>query len=516
MGSSSGTQRELMTGRGVQSDSTTHLLRQLRLPSRYESLMAAVGSDVARLLVQPSEETLAVFRRAALHIGSRGRGLFLPVYADSGTGKTTLVSNLSGWIPGEYGPTTRLAGGEVSADRLRQAVAATVQEHHLPVNDNRVLVINVDDRESDPPSDKELSQIKSFVRETGEGSIGLGSRTLVVWPETSRDDATAMANAYVKRAGKSPVTIPAEVTGPARDTWSGLAMATLKLVNSVDHLDALGVDPNAYQPGAFSTVGDFLDEISSDFVDLLDRLLTSTRKPVRLVVVFASASGKAGVLSELSSGYRYGLVDADKLVAATPASVIGRWWAERMGLLVQTIVRLDARATYAGPSLSGPVVHRFGPDDAKAVFNQLGNTPKSPSEISTYFERSDFGRLLRGTAAAAAEIRGNPAADAAAAFSLLAENVGFASGQDKKLNRAFGDFLTQAQSDLGEVVVEKKADGIPLIPDVSLSTDDQVTCVEFHWRSGDYLVSANRSAIAQYILTKLKAYATELGWASQS
>lgn len=507
---------EHLAARGVQSDSTTHLLRQLKLPSRYESLVATVGSDVARLLVEPSEETLAVFRLAALHIGSRGRGLFLPVFADSGTGKTTLVSNLSGWIPDEYGPTTRLAGGEVSAERLRQAVSATVQEHRLPVNDKRVLVVNVDDRESDPPSDKELSQIKSFVRETGEGSNGFGSRTLIVWPETSRDNATSMAKAYVSRAGKSPVTIPAEVAGPARDTWPGLAMATLRLVNSVDHLDALGVDPNSYASAAFPTVGDFLDEISSDFVGLLDKLLTSTRKPVRVVVVFASASGKSGVLSELTSGYRYGLVDADKLVAATPASVIGKWWAQRMGLLVQTIVRLDARATFVGPSLSGPVVHRFGPDNAKDMFNQLGTSTKSPSEISTYFERSDFGRLLRGTAAATSEIRGNPAVDAAAAFSLLAESVGFTSGNDKKFNRAFGDFLAQAQSGLGEVVVEKKAEGIPLIPDVSLSKDDQVTCVEFHWRSGDYLVSANRSAIAQYILSKLKTYATELGWVSLS
>lgn len=498
--------------RGAQSESPTHLLRQLKLPSRYESLVAAVGSDVARLLVEPSDETLAIFRRAALHIGSRGRGLFLPVYAESGTGKTTLVSNLSGWIPGEYGPTARLAGGEVSAARLRQAVASIVQEHHLAANDKKVLVVNVDDRESDPPTDKELSQIKSFVREAGQGEAGLGARTLVVWPETSRVNAEAMSVAYVQRAGKSPVTIPAEVAGPARGTWAGLALATLKLVNSVDHLEALGVDPDAYDKDAFPTVGDFLDEISNDFVDLLDKLLASTRKPVRLVVVFASASGKAGVLSELSSGYRYGLVDADKLVAATPGSVIGKWWAARMGLLVQSIVRLDARVTFVGPSLSVPVVNRFGTDEAKAVFKNLGIAPKPPSEISTYFERSDLGRLLHGTSSATSEIRGNPAADAAVAFRQLAADVGFGSGQDKKLNRAFGDFLTQAQSSLGDVVVEKKADGIPLIPDVSLGTDEHVTCVEFHWRSGEYLVSANRSAIAQYILTKLKSYASELGW----
>ncbi len=290
---------------GVSRDSPTHLLRELRLPSRYESLVAAVGDEVAQLLVEPSEATLDVFRRAALHIRSRGRGLFLPVYADSGTGKTTLVSNLAGWVPDEYGPTARLAGGEVSADRLRQAVAATAQEHGLPFNDTRILVVNVDDRESDPPTDKELSQIKSFVRETGEGSEGLGSRTLVVWPETSPENAESMAQAYEQRAGRSPVDIPAKVGGPGRDTWPGLAVATLKLVNAVDHLDELGVNPSAYEPDEFPTVGDFLDRISTDFVGLLEKLLKSTRKPVRLVVAFAeqlSIPVDRGVSGNLRSG----------------------------------------------------------------------------------------------------------------------------------------------------------------------------------------------------------------------
>lgn len=508
-----------VSGKSVQdrtSEGTVHLLRQLKLPSRYESLVATVGSEIASLLVEPGEKTLKIFRQAALHINTARRGLFLPIFAESGTGKTTLVSNISGWLPNEYGPTTRLAGDEVSAERLRQAVAAIVQENHIPLNDKKVLVVNVDDRESDPPSDKELSQIKSFAREAGEGIKGLGSRTLIVWPETSRHNALSMAEQYGQRAGKSPVPIPAEVSGPAREAWPGLAEATLRLVNNVDSLSRLGVDPKSYDAQAFPTIGDFLDEVSGNFVALLDRLLTSTRKPIRLVVVFASRSGKPGVLSEFASGHRYGLVDAEKLLAATPASVIGRWWSDRRGLLVQTIVRLDARATFVSPSLIRSVIHRFGPEDARNVFESNGGSPKPPSEISTYFERSDLGRLLSGTVAATSESRGNPAADSAAAFDALTQGFGFTSGNDKKLNRAFGDFMTHTQSSLGEIAVEKKADGIPLIPDISLSGEDKVTCLEFHWRSGDYLVPANRSEIAQYVLRKLKSYATELGWIPSS
>lgn len=499
---------------GVKEEPSVHLLRQLLLPSRYESLRAVVGDEIASLLVAPSEETLDIFRQAALHIRSRRRGLFLPVYADSGTGKTTLVSNLANWLAEEYGPTTRLAGGEVSADRLRQAVAATVQEQGLPLNDNRILIINIDDRESDPPSDKELSQIKSFVRESGEEAAGVGARTLVVWPETSQEIAYDMAQAYVKRSGKSPVDIPARVEGPSRETWPGLAVATLKLVNSIERLDSIGVDPHKYDPAASSTIGEFLDEISSDFVELLDRLLKSTRKPLRLMVVFVSKSGKAGVLSELTSGYRYGLVDGDKLLAATPDSTIGKWWKQRRGLLVQTIVRLDARVAFVPPALSIPVVNRFGPQPLQETLKDLGLSQKAPSEIANYFERSDFGRLLRGTAASAAEGRGNPATDAVAAFALMAEAYGFTSGRDKRLNQAFGDFFESMKEPLGKVAVETRAEGIPLIPDVSLGTNEYVTCIEFHWRSSEYLTSAHRSEIAQYVLKKLKSYVIELGWTS--
>src|SRR5215218_7125003 len=106
-----------------------HLLEQLRLPSRYESLVSAVGEDVARLLVEPTLSTLEIFRTAALHVKAKQRGLFLPLFAPSGTGKTTLVSSLRTWVAREYGPTARLAGGEITAERLRQAAEALQQEH---------------------------------------------------------------------------------------------------------------------------------------------------------------------------------------------------------------------------------------------------------------------------------------------------------------------------------------------------------------------------------------------------
>lgn len=486
-----------------------HVLQQLRLPSRYESLVAAVGPDVAQLLVAPGEEVLEVFRQSALHIKARGRGLFLPLHARSGTGKTTLVTSIGSWLPKEFGPTARLAGGEISADRLRHVAEALSDEHGLRADEERVLVINVDDRESDPPSDKELSQVKSFVRENG-----VGARSIVVWPETSLTNAKAMSLTYEERAGRSPVPIPAQVSGPPLDSWQSIAIDTLKLVNGLESLEELGVDPRSYDPNADKTLGDFLDHIGTDFVSLLSKLLADTRKPIQVIIGFASESGKAGVLGELTSSSRYGFLDGDRLLSATPNSAIGKWWGRRRGLLVQTIVRLDARAVHLAPSLTIPIARRFGPDEAVAVLQTLGIPSRPPSDITNYFDRSDFGRLILDTGSATAEIRGNPAHDARAAFELLAEEFGFGSGNDKKLNRAVGDYLTSGKPELGEAVIEKKMPYMPLIPDLAIDADEIVTSIELHWRSGDFLTTGNRSEIAQYILRKLKAYAVESGWAS--
>ena len=66
----------------------------------------------------------------------------------------------------------------------------------------------------------------------------------------------------------------------------------------------------------------------------------------------------------------------------------------------------------------------------------------------------------------------------------------------------------------GEVKVETKIEAGRLIPDISLRSENYVTCMEFHWRSKNLLVSANRSEVARYILSKLRSYAKDVGWTS--
>jgi len=61
---------------------------------------------------------------------------------------------------------------------------------------------------------------------------------------------------------------------------------------------------------------------------------------------------------------------------------------------------------------------------------------------------------------------------------------------------------------------EKALPFCSLIPDNSFYSNDLIITVEYTWRKGDFVVSANRSTIAQYILEKIKNYAVALEWIS--
>ncbi len=340
----------------------------------------------------------------------------MPLFARSGTGKTTLVSNVGGWLPTLFTPTARIrGGGEVSLQRLLESVQELYREHALPANEARVIPINVDDRESDPPTERELAQIKAFLREER-----FGHRCLVLWPETSEAHAQAMGEQFQARAGRSPFELPLSVKGPEPASWDQIAIETLRLTNKMHNLELLGVDPRTYDAARYNTIGDYLDAISDDFVRLLQELVAATQKPIQLLVAFASQSAQAGILSDLTGSAHFGLLDADKLLSSTPKSRIGLWWGERRGALVQTIIRLDARVVCLAPSLSVSILRRYGPEDIQASLDALAIKQKPPSDIAVYLDRSDLGRLLKGTTSATSEYRGSPAHDASAAFTLLA------------------------------------------------------------------------------------------------
>jgi hypothetical protein len=484
----------------------THVLRELQLPARYEALADRVGPEVAQLLVDPGDETKRTLERAGLSVRGRREGALLPLIASSGTGKTTLARNLSAFLPGVFASTVQ-HDGAVDFDSLLAAAKRGAPAR----NDDRVIPINIDHREANPPNAAELAEVKRFIRDAE-----LGWRCVLLWPQTSAEQAAEMSRAYVEVAGRAPVDLPVVVEGPPRETWIDVAMNTLRLSNPmVESLELLGVDPRDYDPAGLETVGEFMRQIADDFVSYLQKLLEESRIPVKLVVVFVSESQDPGVLSQLTSSTRYGFVDAAALLGATPGSRVGEWWSTRRGPLTQTIVRLDAHAVYLSPTTTIPVLRRYGTEAAQTALADLEISRPGPAEVNQAIKRSDIGQLLLGIERSTFEARGTPSTQAVPAFQLMAEQ-GFNLGKDKHFNASVGEAITgflQAEGiESAALRPEKGFLGGALIPDNAVPYANETMCIEYTWRKGEFLASNNRAGVAEYVLRKLQHYAIALGW----
>ena len=483
-----------------------HLLRQLVFPARYEKLAEQLGPELASVLVAPERETQELFEDAAAGLRARGEGLFLPIHAPSGTGKTTRANNLDTFLPGTFLATIQFQGS-VDASSLHRECQKHLESY--AANNQKIIPINVDHREGNPPTKQELADIKRFLRQSKTGE-----NVLLLWPDTQPEIAEDMARAYAQIAGRAPVKVPFEISGPPRETWSEIAKSTLRLANSIDSLEDLGVQPENYDAPEYTSLGEYLRTISDDFSELAMKMLRDTRKSLRLAIVFASESSDAGVLTHLTSSSRFGLLDGSALLDASPDSEVGRWWSTRRGLLTSVIVRLDARAFGLPPSASVGILRRYGPEPIREKLSELGVSNSGEKIVVRNIERCDLGRYLLGQSKATLETKGRPTSTSLIAFQYLSEGS-FTSGKDKVLNGALAEALAcfSRQRGLGfTAIAETGLDFCPLIPDNSLDFEREAICLEYTWRGSDFLTAKNRGNIAAYCLAKLRNYSREMNW----
>lgn len=130
-------------------DSKFHVLSQLILPDRYESLKDKMGDGVVKILIEPKQDILVLFEQLALSIRARSEGFFLPIFGGSGVGKTTLTSNLSFFLPSYY-ENSIVYSNKIDYDNLNDEINKVVKK--LSADNEKIIPIVIDHRESNPPS----------------------------------------------------------------------------------------------------------------------------------------------------------------------------------------------------------------------------------------------------------------------------------------------------------------------------------------------------------------------------
>lgn len=160
------------------------MLDQLQFPDRYETLESHAGVNLANILISPAAILMDTFEYLSMEVKSRREGVLIPITGESGIGKTTFASNLTQWIPKDFGPTLQFSK-PVNYNTLSETYSEFV--HKLAENDERIIPINIDHREGSPPSDQEIAEIKRFLRTTNK------KPALLIWPETNQEIAESIS-----------------------------------------------------------------------------------------------------------------------------------------------------------------------------------------------------------------------------------------------------------------------------------------------------------------------------------
>lgn len=478
-----------------------HVLAEIDLPSRYESLVRKVGVEVTRILHQPSERDLRDAELVAMGVLKSSEGSFIPVHGITGSGKTTFLSNLSYYNPNIYFRTVEFTG-EINYDELSNIIDYT--NFNTEFVDNKVLPIIVDHRESNPPDENELSEIKRFLRKDKNGK-----QAILFWLFTNKEKAEYTSKEYIRISGKQPVDIPLYFIGVDRNLWGNIAELTIRIVNRLEDTEGLGIDFNVEVKKEHRSVGEYLRHLSLLVTARSYELLHANKIPISVNIVFISESSDQGILGSLTSSSRYGLASHQALLGATRNSSIGRWWKGKEAILSQAILTLDVRIVHLTPTAVISILAKYGDDETKALLGTWGIKNPGPTVLVRNFENSDYGKILIGTEIDVHEARGAAGVRSNENFKRLAEH-GFTSGQDKIYNKAIAKAIEQLYLDNfiehAEIVAEKKLMELPIIPDILVTKNDRLVANEFAWRSGEFNTSGHRADIAFYVLNKIKGY----------
>lgn len=204
------------------------LANPLRLPSRYEDL------DVAfRGRLKPNQDLLALVKTAYASMQLSGGIRFLPIYGESGGGKSSAAFELGTHLPEAH--VFQLPRSSVeSPSELTGVVAA---ERKKIEHTSKQLMIAVVDQYEEAAAQK-TDVPTSFVEALALLDRGelRSTRILFVWLTTSKDFQKALADATTRNR-RILVNDKFELSGPAKSEWPDIVEETFRFHNERDLSD---------------------------------------------------------------------------------------------------------------------------------------------------------------------------------------------------------------------------------------------------------------------------------------
>lgn len=468
---------------------------ELFLPDRFDTLQRRAPTQLDSIVV-PVADAINHIKAVHRDAVAAGRGAFLILRGDSGSGKSTFLSTLNLFVE--------------SVEVLAVARSATIESslRHAPSTVKTLRVIIIEGREAlrdVAPADLEANvhEINAFLRTRA------GENTLVVWPANADDLATLLVTT-AQRVGADALLGVGDPSyrfrGPPRAQFLDIATRTIATLNQGASLADLGVTQDRAEElvQLAPTIGRFLGLLRKDLLEnqrAVEHLLE--KEQCNLWIVVSAANDPEGDVAALTRGALW-TADIDALISATNANIVKelKKHPEKLGILASV---LRARIVHLPAVAALSVAREYADPGLSSAMTAASISRSRQNDALTRLADSDLGQALAGRARGTRSRGPGPGQATQDDFKKLA---GIASTKDGLLNQALGRAL-KANGSISAFVTEKDlGGGLTRYTDLVCDTANFGTLrLELMWRA-----KTGRADIANYSLTKLYNYGRAIGF----
>ncbi|MDI1450779.1 hypothetical protein [Polyangium sp. 6x1] len=470
---------------------------ELIIPNRFESILADPKLNPPTPLILPVEHDLALFDRLHRRARLQGGGVLAFLRGQTGTGKTTAVYSAAAHMSDRFA-SVKLVPEEVALKDINNWLRA-----NLPPTDGRTHIVLLDGREITDDTvglSQFLSGLNQFLRRRKD--------VVGCWPTNDTEWLASLRDLAQKIGGENftPSDAVMEIHGPDKSMWEA---ALERLLIQLDlELDDLALDESAVRQivESESTIGNFLGKIGAMITDRVNDVQAAKHLPLVMFVV-SSGSDVASEANRIRRAKSL-LLKAPELLAYSPQSRAGKWWAARSGNpehhLGYIISLFRSRLATMTPSPVSYACLHYGPTQLKQAVVAAG-VKEHISNARVTLQATDFYRYLTSTTLN--ELTSGKKGKTSDATEEAYKGVqALSARRHKDINVAICKLISSTLSTFSVPDDKFEVDGGDgnLFTDAVATNSGEEIYLEFHHLSPENCVA---SKMASYIMEKLQMYA---------
>lgn len=467
----------------------------LFIPDRFDMLKRK-ADDKLQTIVVPVDDALQAIDLRRRGMRAAGRGGFMVVRGDSGSGKSTFLHTLN--LFRENHLTLSIERSEEIGSFLQRLDSANCAMRVLVIEGREAL------RDTDLSElEAALHDINSFLR------TDRGENTMVAWPCNADDLQNALID-IASRIGGDALLGTGEpyirFQGPPKEQYLDIGQRTVATLNQGASIHDLGVSEENAQEFIESspTVGSFMGRLREALLQNLGEVDDHLKKErCRLWVVVIAGNDPDNDVAALTRG-NLSTADIDRLLSATQANVVEelRRYPEKIGIISAA---LDAKILHV-PVLAALAAARsyHNGGKLKGLMEQANLSTARDNQAKSRIESSELGLALLGGGQGTRTRGPKIGSNTIDAFEKL---VDIASNDDQALNAALGNALVDTGRIMSFLTEQDLGNGLIRRTDILAKSRSGPIRLEIMWRK-----KAGRADIANYTLTKLFNYGRAIGY----